>query len=79
MTDDLIADDLNLEDKGTCDLCGTIGIPGDTCVCGGTFVDLSLGLADEAAIPEEDTKYDEGLVEEEPTAKDKAAESDDFF
>lgn len=41
--------------EGVCDGCGTAGLVGDTCPCGGIFRDLNVGLDEEKLDHDPDT------------------------
>jgi hypothetical protein len=46
--------------EGICDICGSSGLVGDTCPCGGYYRDLSVGV-------------DDTLIDDEPDAYPKQA------
>lgn len=50
--------------EGICDICGSSGLVGDTCPCGGVYHDLNVGV-------------DDTLLDDEPDAYPKSALKDD--
>jgi len=49
--------------EGICDICGTSGLAGDTCPCGGVYHDLNVGV-------------DDTLIDDEPDAYPQKAMDD---
>lgn len=68
------------ETEGVCDICGTSGLVGDICPCGGVYHDLNVGV-EENLDDDPDTYPKAALKDEDVISLDEVEkiEGDDKF
>ena len=59
------------DSEGVCDICGSSGLVGDTCLCGGVYHDLNVGVEEDKLDDDADTYPKSALKDDDVISLDE--------